>query len=162
MKDINLYISEKLHIDKDIDVNKKSSKYEEIYNVHEEDNVLSITISKKVRGSIYVQLDVVKISSINPDDTITVKDISTNKDNEHFIYKFGDHTRSTQPIPNTFAMWKEGSDWSGLMTKDKAIQLINASLRSTHQKLFNGYHVDTKENKESYFNRLKKELEEND
>ena len=59
-------------------------------------------------------------------------------------------------------MWKEGSDWSGLMTKDKAIQLINASLRSTHQKLFNGYHVDTKENKESYFNRLKKELEEND
>lgn len=162
MKAINLYIFEKLHIDKDINVNKESSKYEEIWDVHEEDTVLSITISKKIRGSIYVKLDVVKISSINSDNTVIVKDISTNRDNDNFIYTFGDHTRSTQPISNSFAFWREGHDWSALIKKDKAIQLINASLRSTHRKLFNGYYVDTKENKEIFFNRLKKELEDND
>ena len=158
----NNLLSEKLHIDKDINVNKESSKYEEIWDVHEEDTVLSITISKNIRGLIYVKLDVVKISSINPDNTVIVKDISTNRDNDNFIYTFGDHTRYTQPIFNSFAFWREGHDWSALIKKDKAIQLINASLRSTHRKMFNGYHVDTKEKKEIFFNRLKKELEDND
>jgi hypothetical protein len=165
MKKINIYIFEKLKLNKDLPLS--SNKYCDIYDVHEGDTVLCLCNSKKKSKSFifWVKLFTAKVEKIE-DDILILKSIKTGKIINEIKYKFEDHTKSSPHISNTFAFYKFGSDWSAIMHKDKALKMINNFLSlkgKTYIYMIGSFRFDPGDGytKKQKLEELKKELEDN-
>lgn len=162
MKELNNYILEKLHLDKNINPSESSSMYCDIYDVHEGDTVLCLckSIKKSINSINYVRIFVAKINNIK-DDTLILSSIKTGKVIDEIKYKFEDHTKSSPHITGTFAFFKNGINWSAIMHKDKAIKLIDKQLKTRNINFLSGFRLDPGQGytKQSKLLEIKDELE---
>lgn len=165
MINLNTYISEKLHLDKNI---KIKNDYSDIYKVYEDDTVLCISSSSKSIGSSikYVKLFVAKIYSIE-NDTIILRSLKNGKVIDTIKFKFEDHTKSSAHVTDTFAFYRDDANnrnWCAIMKKEKALKTIDRLLNSSSKYYhISGFRIDHGlKNKKEYLNEIKKTLIEND
>lgn len=162
MKQINTYIIEKLHLDKDFESPEHTSKYEKIYDVHVGDKVMGIKFSKRVNMTTYVTLFVCEIEDLN-DDIVTIKDIDTNRTINEYTIKFEDPYKNPR-INNAFAMHYKNAQWCALIKQDVAIRLIDRYLNHYKMKIkqtwFNGsYKLDVR-NRDKYLEKILAKLDD--
>ena len=167
MKKINEYILEKLRLnDKDISKNHKL-KYENIYDVHTGDMVLCILYEgKNGKNQPTVSLHTCVVSEIYDDTIIVGNTRISGRVFDNIEFKFNDHTLSTKPIRNTFAIYKNGGKWAGLIHKDVAKILIDKEFNLTSapfykKNYFNGYKLMNGINGEKLLKEILDELNNN-
>lgn len=127
MNTLHNYIIEKLRINKNTNINTEKSKYSKIYNVDENDIVM-IMQGFKYKNDIYIMVYPGRIEEIN-DNEIEVYNINLNEKVKD-IFIFNDPQKS-EPINNSFAFIhnKPNGYWKALIHRDKAIDMINDTLK---------------------------------